>query len=122
STTRGGTNSLAGSLSYSLRDPHLQWTEDPDPDAATQSTFAQGYTQHQLSGGLGGPIVKDKAFWFGSLSLRRRIDPLQSLLGADAVTLQRLGASSDSTSRFLNALGVYGIPLTMPAVPSDRQN
>src|SRR5204863_218510 len=58
-TTRGGTNSLAGSSSYALRDPHLEWATDQ----STPTTFGQGYTQHQFSGGIGGPVIHDKLFY-----------------------------------------------------------
>lgn len=117
-TTRGGTNQLTGSLGYSLRDPSLQFADEEGDGQGT--TLTQAYTQHQFSGGLGGPIVKDKVFWFGSVQFRRRLDPLQSLLGIDALTLARLGASSDSTERFKGLLADYGLPLTVAAVPDDR--
>ena len=69
-TTRGGTNDVAGSASYSLRDPHLQWatSDGGNPSAA----FTQAYTQQQLSGGIGGAIVKDRLFYFGSARARTR--------------------------------------------------
>ncbi|HUF30508.1 MAG TPA: carboxypeptidase regulatory-like domain-containing protein [Gemmatimonadaceae bacterium] len=114
-TSRGGTNAVAGSFSYSLRDPSLQWSDEQE-----EGTFSQGYTQHQLSGGLGGPIIRDRAFWFASAQVRRRLNPLQSILGADAITLERLGASPDSAARFLDVLGGFGLPLSVAAVPDDR--
>lgn len=115
-TTRGGTNNLSGSFSYALRDPHLEWADDQ----STPTTFGQGYTQHQFSGGLGGPLVKDKAFLFGSFQVRRRIDPLQTITAADALTLQRLGTEPDSAERFRELVDAYGIPLAMPSIPTDR--
>lgn len=117
STTRGGTNDVAGSFGYSLRDPDLQWTGD-ESDAGG---FGQGVTQHQLSGGVGGPVLENRLFYFVSGQLRRRLNPLQSLTGADAVTLERLGASADSTARFLDLLGAYGLPATVAAVPADQR-
>ncbi|HSJ63448.1 MAG TPA: carboxypeptidase regulatory-like domain-containing protein, partial [Gemmatimonadaceae bacterium] len=114
-TTRGGTNDVAGSFSYSLRDPSLQWS-----DEQAEGTFSQGYTQHQLSGGLGGPIAPNRAFWFASGQVRRRLNPLQSILGVDALTLDRLGAAPDSVARFLSALETFGLPPSVAAVPDDR--
>jgi hypothetical protein len=76
STTRGGTNFVQGSFNYSLRDPALEVT---NPD---ESGFSGGYLQNQLSGGLGGPIVHNKLFVFGSTQLRRRVDRLRSLTAA----------------------------------------
>ena len=117
-TTRGGTNSLAGSFSYALRDPHLEFAEDQ----ATPTTFGQGYTQHQISGGIGGPIVQDKLFYFGAFQVRRRLDPLQTITAADALTLERLGMQPDSADRFRDLVGGYGIPLSVPSIPTDRQS
>ena len=116
STTRGGTNDRTGSVSYSLRDPRLQWSDESE-DA---SAFGHGFTQHQLSGGFGGPIIENKLFYYGSLQLRRRENPLQSLLGADELTLGRLGANPDSIARFLELLPGYGLPATIGSVPDDQ--
>ena len=118
-TTRGGTNNVAGSFSYALRDPHLELSSD---DQEQSTTFARGYTQHQLSGGIGGPIARDKAFYFGSFQVRRRIDQLQTLTAADALTLQRLGTQPDSAARFSDIVNALGIPLSLSAIPSDRQS
>src|SRR5207302_547618 len=49
STTRSGKNIPQGSFTYTLRDRSLAWGQ------VTASPFGQGYTQNQLSGGMGGP-------------------------------------------------------------------
>lgn len=116
STTRSGTNALQGSGTISFRDPSLQWT--PDVDGA----FGQGYTQSILSGGLGGPIIKNKLFLFASAQYRHRTDPLQSLLDGDAASFERLGASPDSVARFLTQLQTLGINPLVPGLPSHRLN
>ena len=115
-TTWGGTNDLSGSFAYALRDPNLEWSTGDQ----TGSTFAAGYTQHQLSGGIGGPIIHDKLFIFGAFQARRRIDPLLALTAADPTTLARLGAQPDSAARFLQLVQQFGLPLELPAIPSDR--
>ncbi|HEY7235180.1 MAG TPA: TonB-dependent receptor [Gemmatimonadaceae bacterium] len=117
-TTRGGTNALSGSFSYALRDPHLEI----GTDQTTPTTFGQGYTQHQFSGGIGGPIIQDKLFLFGAFQVRRRLDPLQTITGADPLTLERLGMQPDSATRFRSLVDGYGIPLSVPAIPTDRQS
>ena len=116
STTRGGTNNVQGALSYSLRDPSLEFVDDTNP------AFAQKYTQNQLSAGAGGPIIKDRLFTFGAISFSHRTDPLLSLLAADPLTLQRLGANPDSVSRFLNIVQNFGLPPTSPLAPDERLN
>ncbi|MEA2763395.1 MAG: hypothetical protein QOD47_2679 [Gemmatimonadaceae bacterium] len=116
STTKGGTNNVQGAFSYSLRDPSLEFVDDTNP------TFGQKYTQNQLSGGAGGPIIKDKLFTFGAISFSHRTDPLLSLLAADPLTLQRLGTNPDSVTRFLNIVQTLGLPLTSPLTPDERLN
>ena len=117
STTRGGTNDLAGSFAYALRDPSLDFATG---DETGTSGFSGQYTQHQVSGGLGGPLERDKTFWFSSFQLRRRIDPLLSLLGAGSQTLEALNVQPDSAARFLSLLQRYGLPLRNSLVPDDR--
>ncbi|HEY2806754.1 MAG TPA: hypothetical protein VGI92_12925, partial [Gemmatimonadales bacterium] len=101
STTRSGSNVVQGSSQYQLQDEDLALAEDT-------SAFSQGYTQNTLSGGIGGPIVRDRLFIFGSAQGRLRDDPQQTLFTANANDFSRLGVSPDSVARFnaiLNALG-----------------
>ena len=116
STTRGGTNNVQGAVSYSHRDPSLEFEDD------SSSAFGQKYNQNQVSFGAGGPIVKDKLFTFGALTFTRRTDPLLSLLAADPLTLERLGTSPDSVGRFLNLVQGFGLPLSSPLAPDQRLN
>ncbi|HEV8599064.1 MAG TPA: carboxypeptidase regulatory-like domain-containing protein [Gemmatimonadales bacterium] len=105
STTRSGTNMLQGSGNYSLRDRGLSLSIEDS------TAFAQGYTQHQLSAGFGGPLVKNRAFYFLSGQGRLRDDGLQSLLTASTASLTRLGLAPDSATRFLGFLAQHGLPL-----------
>jgi len=114
STSRGGTNELTGGFTYSRRDPTLQFEGD---DSAA---FAPNYLQDQISAGLGGPIIKDKWFIFGSAQLRRRSDPFQSILAASPSTLLASGLSPDSVARFINTVNGYGVPTTTPDLPGRR--
>jgi hypothetical protein len=116
STTRGGTNVFQGAVNYSLRDPSLEFVDDPE------NAFSQKYTQNQISGGFGGPIIKDKLFTFGALTLTRRTDPLQSLLAADPLALQRLGTNGDSVMRFIGLLNQFGLQPTSSVIPEERLN
>ena len=114
STTRSGTNVPQGSFTYGLRDRDLAW------GGVTESPFDQGYTQNQLGGGMGGPIVLNRLFLFGSVQGRWRGQALPSLLSADAPSLERLGVNPDSAARFLALAGATGVPMTVPALPGDR--
>ena len=112
STTRGGTNNLSGTVTYQLRDPSLEFSSVKGP-------FGNEFAQNQLSFGVGGPLVKDRAFVFGAGQISRRSSGLPSLVTADPGSLARLGANPDSVSRFLGLLGAKGLP---PGVASDRVN
>jgi hypothetical protein len=103
STTKSGSDFVSGTFNYSLRDQNLAWQD------GTPTAFNSGYTQNQLSGGFGGPIVKDKLFVFGSAQARRRVDAVPSLMNADAATLGRVGVSQDSVNRFLSLVRGYGL-------------
>ena len=114
STTRSGTNLLQGSFTEQYRNPNLSWSP------AGAGAFGQGYLQNSFSGGIGGPLIKDRLFFFGAFQLRERYDPIQSLTTANASTLQRLGVSPDSAARFLNGLSQYGVSPTLAGIPSRR--
>ncbi|OLB54807.1 MAG: hypothetical protein AUI13_11095 [Gemmatimonadetes bacterium 13_2_20CM_2_69_23] len=114
STTRSGKNIPQGSFTYTLRDRSLAWGQ------ATASPFGQGYTQNQLSGGMGGPIVRNRLFVFGALQGRWRGQALPSLVSADPLTLARLGVSPDSASRFLALAAASGAPAQVHGLADER--
>ena len=114
STTRSGTNNLQGTVSYSLRDPTLEFVDE------SSASFGQKFQQHSLSVGIGGPVVRDEMFVFGAASASRRTNPLSSLTAADARTLARLGASPDSVQRFLARINSFGVGATVPGIPDER--
>ena len=108
STTRSGTNTPQGSFTATLRDRTAAWGE------ATSTPFGQGMTQTQVGGGMGGPIVPNRVFVFAALQGRWRTQGLPSLTSADAATLDRLGVSPDSASRFRALAGATGMPAVLP--------
>jgi hypothetical protein len=116
STTRGGTNNLYVGSTYSLRDPALQ--QRP----AFAGPYGQGFSQNQLSLGVGGPLRRDRAFYFGALQLQRRSDPLTSLLGADPAALAAQGVAPDSVRAFLARSTPSACRRRSPASPRRRSN
>ncbi|MDB4908845.1 MAG: hypothetical protein JWO05_3629 [Gemmatimonadetes bacterium] len=102
-TTKSGTNLFSGTANYSRRDPSLTFASGPD------AGFGQRYGQHVGSAGLGGPIVRDKAFYFLSGQYDTRDDAMASLLDASDATLVGLGTSRDSVNAFLAGLSQKGI-------------
>jgi hypothetical protein len=113
STTRGGTNQLQGSASYSMRDPSLEFVDNPDG-------FTQKFRQNQLSLGLGGPLVRDRLFGFSAFQWNRRSDDVLSLLAADPLTLQRMGTHPDSVNRFIGILNGLALPPALAARDGRR--
>lgn len=73
--TKSGTNDLHGSASIYERDKSLQAlpaTFDP----VTTSGETPPFRRQQYAGTLGGPIVADKAWWFGAFEYRDEIGGL----------------------------------------------
>jgi hypothetical protein len=115
-TTRAGTNVVQGSFTTIFRDDALA------AGSGTESAFGRGFDQQQVSGGIGGPIIRDRLFVFASGQGRFRRDALPSLLDADAASLARLGVAPDSAARFLalaQGTGAAGPLLTGQRRASD---
>ena len=102
STTRAGTNVPQGSATYVLRSRTLELSSGGPG-------FNTGYTQNQLSGGFGGPLVRDRLFAFVAGQGRWRAEEVPSLLSANGQTLARVGASPDSVARFLGLARTQGL-------------
>lgn len=113
-TTQGGTARLQGNLTGNLVTPGQQILTAP------AGTFLQRSSSQLLSGGIGGPLVRDRAYWFASLEVDRRAEPLASLLDADARALPNLGLNPDTLSRFLALADARGLA-GRAGVPSDRE-
>ncbi|MBV9774044.1 MAG: carboxypeptidase regulatory-like domain-containing protein [Gemmatimonadetes bacterium] len=102
-TTRGGTNQVQGSFSYQLRDPTLQGNAGVSP-------LSGSFTQNRLSGGIGGPLIRNKLFYNLSFAVQRRTDDAVAIDPGDPAVLSVLGVSRDSVERFLSVLGSrYGL-------------
>jgi hypothetical protein len=71
--TKSGTNSLHGSASFYERDHSLQ-AQPSTFNSITDSTPTPPFRRQQYAGTVGGPIKKDKAWWFGSFEYRDMLD------------------------------------------------
>lgn len=86
--TKSGTNNLRGSAFYLLRPKQLARANDFANALKEQRLGALGLdatlapTQHQYGGSIGGPIVKDKLFYFASAEFQRFRAPRQVLFGS----------------------------------------
>lgn len=101
--TRRGTNNVRGSVRYSFENSGLAFGE------SDLSPFGRGETNNNLSGGVGGPLIRNKLFANISASARLNTDPLQSLSTAAPGDLQRLGVAPDSVNRLLGLANDYGM-------------
>ena len=85
--TKSGTNEVRGSLFYLYRPEQLARANDYAKALRDQRLASLGLdatlapTQHQFGGSIGGPIVKDKLFYFGSYEQQRFRAPRQVLYG-----------------------------------------
>lgn len=112
-TTRGGSNAVQGSVSGNLRDYHLAF-------GGTDDVFTRGQTQQRLGFGYGGPLVRDKAFLFGSLQVDRSLAPIATLDAANASIAGRLGASPDSVLRFIDLVSQTGLTSRAGVIDPNR--
>src|SRR5690606_38548117 len=94
--TKSGTNEVHGSAFYLIRPKQLARANDFAKALADQRLNALGLqatlapTQHQFGGSVGGPIIKDKLFYFASYEQQRFRAPrqvlYQNLIGLATVT------------------------------------
>ncbi len=68
--TRSGTNQVQGSVFYNLRNESFVGTK-----AGDQTVNVNKFAVNQFGGRLGGPIIKDKLFFFVNWESERRADP-----------------------------------------------
>ena len=86
--TKSGTNDFHGSLFYFNRETNFN---SNDYGQATRTPYHRNY----FGGTTGGPVVKDKIFFFASMAGLRRIDPINyNTVVPDA--LQRAGNFSEN--------------------------
>jgi len=72
--TRSGTKQLHGDLFYNLRYPDLNAL---DPFGKTRGTTTQTvHQQNQFGGSVGGAILKEKLFFFGTYDGFRKVNPI----------------------------------------------
>ena len=112
STTRSGTNVFQATANMAFRDPALAWDgEDP-----TRQTGAS----QQISIGFGGPIAKDKLFYFLSGMVRHSDDRLLSASTLQPSGAEQFGIAPDSLERFLGIVEGFGVPVDAPGAPTSR--
>ncbi len=110
--SRPPTNITLRANSVALDAPWLQWT---DP---VGRSLGQQFGSASVGGVLTTPIRRDRAFAHIAYQAGRRFSDLRSLDDVDDAALRAAGLSSDSVTRLRSTLSGFGIPATVPRVPS----
>lgn len=103
--TRSGTNQFSGSAFFSGRN---QWLTGPTADAKRQRI--ENFSDYQTGFRLGGPIIKNKLFYFTAIEIARRNEPVAFAPGSDgsAIPFALAKALYDTVlSRYHYDLGSY---------------
>lgn len=106
--TRSGTNELSGSLFYNTRNESFVGDKAKGKDVITNN-----FTVNQYGFRLGGPIIKDKLFFFVNAESERRSDPATSFrsnLGGEPITgnvTRVLKSDLDQLSTYLRSTFGY---------------
>ena len=101
--TKSGTNTVHGSASFYERDKALQAASpifNPTDGFSAPVNETPQFRRQQYSGTLGGPLVRDKAWWFGAFEYRDEI-------GGVVVGTRDLATQTINT-------GFASVPLTDP--------
>jgi len=111
--TKGGTNEFHGSLYEYLRNNILDsnsWTNN-------RNNVRRGiFRRHEFGGSIGGPIVRNKTFFFVNYELLRQSGPIQSV-GTVPTALQRQGDFNGTLDPQSRQILVYD-PTTTRANPN----
>jgi len=93
--TKAGTNAVHGSASVYERDKNLQAAtpifNPTDSGLSAPSGQTPQFRREQYAGTLGGPIVRDKAWWFGAFEYRNELGGV--LVGTRDAAAQRINTS-----------------------------
>jgi hypothetical protein len=92
--TKSGTNSLHGSASVYERDKSLQAATpifNPTDGFSAPTDQSPDFRREQYSGTIGGPLVRDKAWWFGAFEYRNEIGGV--VVGTRDLTTQQIDTS-----------------------------
>lgn len=112
-TTIAGTSRTQGNASLNAQPRPLQRPTIP------ARTFDQRINQGNLGVGIGGPLVKDRAFYLASLDVDRRDEAVASLLDVTPRIAANLGLAPDSLTRFLQFADRRGLT-SRNTVPDAR--
>jgi len=108
--TKNGTNDFTGSLFYYMRP--RDWVEAGptihQPTGSTTTSPVGNFQQEQFGFSVGGPLVKDKLFFFVAYDAQRRKDPINMVWGGNTpVTLDSTVAGQARDAVLISKAGGY---------------
>jgi hypothetical protein len=114
--TNSGTNKIHGTLFEFNRNKAL----DARPDFFTAPKSQEpGYLQNQWGGSIGGPIRKNKTFYFGSAEFFRNKKPGQLISTFTPTAAEAAGDLSQTTNWYTGKPVVLINPYTQQVIPSS---
>ena len=122
--TRSGTNQFHGSAFEFLRNDIFDARNYFNRDPATKSAFRN----NQFGGSLGGPIIKDKTFFFGAYEGQRErvgsdftllVPTQQQIAAAQQVALQQVDAHNQSADHYCDKSCFDQYPRVSSRSPPD---
>lgn len=94
--TKNGTNDVAGSLFYYTR-PQSLVARQPNLNGVPNSNAVADFKQQQFGFSVGGPILKDKLFYFVTYDGQRKTNPINFQWGGNSpVTLSPATSPADA--------------------------
>lgn len=111
--TKNGTNDLSGSLFYYQRP--RGWVEAGptlrQPNGSTSTYPVGDFKQEQFGFSVGGPIVKDKLFYFVAYDAQRKTSPINQVWGGNSpVSLDPTLPGQANDAALLAKGGSYSVP------------
>ncbi len=112
-TTISGTNLWGGALGITSNASGLQY-------GGLRGGLSRNTQQLKVSGGAGGPLVRDRLFIYSALDVSRSTSPASGLALLDSSALRQLGVSTDSAHRLLRIAEQVGISFLAPSSIAQR--
>ncbi len=100
--TRSGTNQFKGSLFYYGRNENFAGKTPTDVDSLRKKL--DGFTDYQIGGRIGGPILEDQFFFFGNGEITRFKQPLTRTFGSRTLGTNVFTVPQDSLNLLVNTL------------------
>jgi hypothetical protein len=115
--TRSGTNQLHGDLFYNLRYPDLNAL---DPFGKTRGVTTQTvHQQNQFGGSVGGAILKEKLFFFGTYDGFRKVNPILYLSTTSNPTINAFSCPAAVTATQCSAAKTFITTNLLGAFPRN---